>query len=96
MNSYVKLSPEARKEVDATVQVIKRDVAPELREENTLRFLLANLVRSCAAADGQDAWQRMYYDHVRRFEGEALTDQQIAEKAQTHREFLVQEGQLRV
>ncbi len=93
--SYSNFSPEAQKEIDATIWKLERDYAVLPKERESLRFLLANLVLSCSAADGQDAWKRMYYDLRRQFEGENLTDKQIAEKAQTHREFMFQEGQLR-
>jgi hypothetical protein len=96
MNNYEKLPPETRKEIDAEVWLIARNIIPLSQEQQeALRDSLAKLVLSCYAADGHDAWKRMYYDLTRRFEGENLSDKQIAEKAQTHREFLFREGQLR-
>jgi hypothetical protein len=97
MNNYEKLSPEARKEVDAEIWLINRNIVPLLPEQQeALKDSLAKLVLSCYAAEGIDAWRRMYYDLTRRFEGENLTEKQIAEKAQTHREYMFQEGMLRV
>lgn len=96
MNNYEKLSLEARKELDAEIWLINKHIVPlSPEQQEALKDSLAKLVLSCYAAEGIDAWRRMYYDLTRRFESEELSDKQIAERAKTHREYMFQEGMLR-